>query len=189
LRKIIFLMAVVMSVSLVMEFLKPIKYRSTVIALSPKKNSQAGSLGKYLGLPDLSMGGSSDEIIFSMLKSRRMNKDINGHFKEKKKRGFWWSLDTYRVMGGFAVEVTGSDPKLTKEIANFSVENLEKINLELDITSQKPMVKVLDPAIEGAPIKRYVFKKVLVRGIFVFLLYALFIFFREYFSQLRNSRK
>lgn len=147
-----------------------------------------GGLGKYIGLPSLSIGASSDEIIFSMLKSRRMSRDINEHFNLSSKRRFWWRLDTYVVTGGFAVEVKGSDPELTRDITNFAVENLDKINSELQVTTQKPMVKVLDSALRGVPVGRNVSKKVTSNCFFIFLSYNLFIFFREYLSHLRIMR-
>jgi hypothetical protein len=118
-----------------------------------------------------------------------MRKDIDEHFKLRERPKFWWSLDTYIVTGGFAVEVEGSDPELIRDIANFAVENLDKINIELLVTSQKPMVKVLDPALKGVPVKRDISKKAIASGLFVFLAYALFIFFKEYFSQLKKSSR
>lgn len=187
-KKMVFLVILAMLVASMVQSMQPVTYCSTLIALSAKENIQS-NLGSYLGLPNLTMGTSSDDIVFSMLKSRRMKKDINEHFKLNSKPKFWWSLDTYVVTGGFAVEVKGSDPELTRDIANFAVENLDKINLELQVTSQKPMVKVLDSALKGTPAKKYISKKAIASGLFVFLAYTLFIFFEEYFSHLKRSRK
>lgn len=188
-KKMAFLIIVVMLAAAMLQSMQPITYRSTLIALSSKENSQGGNLGSYLGLPNLIMGASSNDIVFSMLKSRRMRRDINEHFQLSKRPKFWWNLDAYVVTGGFAVEVTGPDPKMTKEIGNFAVENLNKINLELQVTSQKPMVKVLDAAVEGSPAGRNVSKKVMASGLFAFLMCTLWIFFKEYFSQLKRSKK
>ena len=188
-KKMAFLIIVVMLASAMMQSMQPITYRSTLIALSSKENVQGGNLGSYLGLPNLTIGTSSDDIVFSMLKSRRMRKDINEHFQLSKRPRFWWNLDTYVVTGGFAVEAKGPDPDMTKKISNFAVENLDKINMELQVTSLKPMVKVLDPAVDGAPVERDISKKAIASGLFVFLAYALFIFFREYFSNLKKFIK
>ena len=188
LKQMVFLVIVAMLATAMIQSLQPTTYRSTLIALSSKENVQGGNLGSYLGLPNLTIGTSSDEIVFSMLKSRRMRKDISEHFQLSKRPKFWWNLDTYVVTGGFAVEVTGPDPEMTKEIANFAVENLDKINLELQVTSQKPMVKVLDTAVKGAPVGKNVSKKAIASGLFIFITYALFLFFKEYFSQLKESK-
>jgi capsular polysaccharide biosynthesis protein len=183
------LIILMMILAIIISFLQPVTYRSTLIVLSPKETNPASALGTYLGLPSLAIGGSSNDIIFSMLKSRRMSQDINEYLSPKYKRKFWWSLDTYTVTGGFAVEIRGSDPEMTKEIANFSVQNLDKINSELQVTTQKPMVKVLDPALRGVPVGRNISKKVIASGLLVFLAYSLFIFFREYFSYIKERRK
>ena len=187
-KKMLYLIAVAMFITIVINYIQPITYKSTLIALSPKDaGGQGGTLGKYLGIPSLAIGGSSDDIIFSMLKSRRMSNDINEYLNSKYKRKFWWSLDTYTVIGGFAVEVKGSDPELTKESANFAVQNIDKINSELQLSTQKPMVKVLDPALRGSPAGRNISKKAISSGLFVFLIYSIFIFFREYLSKLKIS--
>jgi hypothetical protein len=65
---------------------------------------------------------------------------------------------------------------------------LDKINDDIDLGTQKQMVKVLDAAIEGSPVKKNIAKKAAANGIFVFLIYTLFIFFKEYFSQLKKSK-
>lgn len=187
-KKMIFLVLCASLFTAVFQFTQPATYRSTLIALSSKEGGSGANIGSYLGLPNLAIGNGSDEIVFSILKSRRMSNDISEHFDLKKKHGFWWSLDTYIVTGGFAVEVKGSDPDLTRDIANFAVENLNKINLELQVTSQKPMVKVLDYALKGTPVKKDMLKKVIASGLFVFLAYTLFVFFREYLSQIKKSK-
>lgn len=186
LKRMVFLIVAVIFVTYIVQSMQPITYRSTLIALSSKEGS---SLSSYLGLPNLTIGSSSDDIIFSMLKSRRMSKDINEHFQLSKRPKLWWNIDTYVVTGGFAVEVTGPDPEMTRDIANFAVENLNKINLDLQVTSQKPMVKVLDSAIKGSSVRKSMSKKLIANGLFVFLVYTLLIFFKEYFSNLKKSKE
>ena len=183
------LIALVMCITMAVLFMLPKTYRSTLVALSPKQTNPAAALGSYFGLPNLTIGNSSDDVIFSMLKSRRMSNDINEYLSSKHKPKFWWSLDTYIVTGGFAIEVKGLDSELTEKIANFAVENVDKINLELQISPNKPMIKVLDPAVRGTPVKKETFKKIMASGLFVFLISTLFIFFKEYFSHMKVSRK
>ena len=185
-KRMVFLRALVVCVTAMIQSMKPVTYRSTLIALSSKKATPAGNFEKFFGL---SMGTSSDEIIFSILKSRRMRTDINRNFKTKDKPRFWWSLSTYIVTGGFAIEVTGSDPDLTRDIANFAADNVDEINNDIVISTEKGLVKVLDPALKGLPMGRNVSKKVTASGLFVFLIYALVIFFKEYFFQLKSGRR
>lgn len=186
-KKIAYWMILAMCITMVISMLQPATYRSTLIALSPKAGNVGGQLGSFLGLAGLSASNSSDELIFSMLKSRRMSDDINRHFNPDGKRKIKWAIDSYVVTGGFAVEVKGSDPLLTKDIANFAVENIDKINMELQISPQKPMVKVLDPAVKGVAVDKGASKKTLASGLFVFLIYTLFVFFREYLTHLKRK--
>lgn len=185
LKGMVFLIIVAMLVTLMIQSMQPVTYRSTLIAISSRQTPQASGVGKLLGL---SMGVSSDEIVFSMLKSRRMRADINKHFEQRLKPKDSWRLDTYEVTGGFVIEVTGSDPALTGDIANFAADNVDEINKELAISTELGMVKVLDHALKGAPIRKDVSKKTVASGLFVFSAYTLFVFFREYFSHLKRSR-
>ncbi|MFA4991088.1 MAG: hypothetical protein WC569_00720 [Candidatus Omnitrophota bacterium] len=173
---------------LIISFIQPMVYKSTVTVLAPKDGAQMGGLSKYLGLPDFSLGDSSSDIIFSILKSRRMREDINERFNSNRKRRAWWALDTYTVTGGFALEIKCHDPELSRDIANFAIENLDKINFELQITPNKPMVKVLDAALKGAPAGRDILKKIAAGALFVLLFYSFLIFFREYLSALYKKR-
>ena len=184
--RMVFLIIIAMLGTAMFQSIQPAAYRSTLIALSSKQATQVSNLGKLFGL---SMDASSDDVIFSMLKSRRMRNDIHERFKLKDKPRFKWNLDTYVVTGGFAIEVTGSDPDLTRDIANFAAKNIDEINKELKITTEVGMVKVLDQALKGVAIRRTVSKKTMASGLFIFFVYTLFIFFSEYFSQLKRSRK
>ena len=184
--RMVFLIIIAMLGTAMFQSMQPTTYRSTLIALSSKQATHVSNLGKLFGL---SMSASSDDVIFSILKSRRMRNDIYERFKLKDKPRFKWNLDTYVVTGGFAIEVTGSDPDLTRDIANFAASNVDAINDKIDFSTEKGMVKVLDRALKGAPVRRAVSKKTMASGLFIFFVYTLFIFFGEYFSQLKSSRK
>jgi len=188
-KRMAFLIVAAVSITAMVESMQPVTYRSTVTLLSLERGGKGGGLGSYLGLPPLYTSSSSEDIIITILKSRRMREDIKARFNLKDKPKLWWTLDAYRHIAGLLVEVEGPDPQMTKEMANFAVDDLDKINVELEVTSQKPMVKVLDRAIEGVPIGGSALKKTIASGLFTFLIYALFIFFKEYFSQLNKSRK
>lgn len=101
-----------------------------------------------------------------MLKSRRMFSDILEGLQLYKRPNSRFSIDVVTIQGGLNISVTGRDPKLTRDIANFCVTNLDKINEELKITSEKPMVKVLDKAALGTPKDKKIFKKLFAASLF-----------------------
>lgn len=185
-KKMAYAVGAAMLISAVMAFMKPAIYRSTAIILSPKENTQMTGLNKILGM--ISTNTSSEEVVFSMLKSQRMRGDVDEYFDARKTQGFWWSIDTYSVIGGFAIEVKGSGPDMTKEITDFAIGNLDKINGELQVTTQKPMVKVLDPAGRGTPMPKQASKRAVASSLFVFMVYTLFVFFREYLGNLKKQK-
>jgi len=181
-RRIVLLIVVVTSISAFLAYRKPITYTSVLIALHSSDKGRV-NFGDF----NLAMGVSSAATIFAILESRRMRRDINTHFNLSNRPNFWWSIDAYTDTGGFGVEVTGPDPVMTEKIANFAVENLDTINDDLKVTTERPMVKVLDPAGRGVPSKKHISKSVVASGLFCFLLYTLFIFFKEYFSQMKKD--
>jgi len=184
-KRIALVMFVSMFLTMFISLRQPINYISTVTLLSTGGGqSSAGSLGKFLGLAGLSEASSSGAII-PLLNSRRMATDINEQFDLSKKPKFGYSMSTAEMQGAFAINVKGTDPVLTERIANFVVKNFDKINMELDITPNKPMVKVLDPAIRGRQIPRQRARKILVAGILSFLLMNLYIFSSDYLKKLK----
>ncbi len=179
---------VVVSVAVVFIFsaIRPVDYVSRVSLLSSADtgSSSVSSLGKLLGLQ---AGSSSSDAIVALLKSRRMVKDINEEFNLKEKPNFRYSIENKEMLGGMIIEVTGSDPVLTKEIADFTVKNLDKINSELKITTAKPMVKVLDEAVKGVPKKRNILQKIGVMALLAVLLMSFYAFFSDYLKKLKQK--
>lgn len=189
-KKIALVMAVSVSLTACLSLFLPVTYVSTVTILSADNGSggvAGGALGKFLGLSGLASGGSSGEIIISILKSRRMSSDIREKFELQKKPKFKYNIDTRQIAAGMAIEVKGNNPHLTQEIANFVVQNLDKINTELDITPAKPMVKVLDPAVQGSPESRQISRKMLIAVLLSFLLISLYAFFSDYVRKLKSQ--
>jgi uncharacterized protein involved in exopolysaccharide biosynthesis len=140
----------------------PKQYNATSVILPPEAEEHPSSrlLASNIGsrsLPDLFAGKTTSDLIISMLKSRRIAEDavkeFNLHRLSKKK----YLSDTIRRLqssiriskskeGAISVTVRGTNPELVADIANFYVSNLEKMNTELNITSAKPMVYILDRA-------------------------------------------
>ena len=186
-KKIALVMVISMFLTACFSLLMPVTYVSTVTLLSVGgATSTGGALGSLLGLSGLS-GGSSTDAIVPLLNSRRMTKDISDKFDLDKKPGFGYKIDTAEAKGAFAIKVSGKDSVLIQKIANFTVENLDKINMELDITPNKPMVKVLDPAVRGIRQSRQTPRKILVAGLLSFLLISLYAFFSDYLRKLKSQ--
>jgi len=166
-------------------FFQPPSYISTVTLLSTEggQSTATTSLGKLLGLSN----SSSTHVIVPLLNSRRMAKDISDKFNLDKKPRFRYKIETSETKGAFVIKVKGKEPVLVQKIANFVVGNLDKINMELDITPNKPMVKVLDPAVRGVRQSRQTPRKIFIAGLLSFLLVSLYVFFSDYLKKLKSQ--
>ena len=104
----------------------------------------------------------------------------------KKNSDFKFELEVYdTTQSTLIIEVKGKNAKLVSDIANFCVKNLNDINDELEITSQIPMVKVLDAAIPAVePDSRQILKYVSMAVIFAFFVGNIFFFSLEYYKTL-----
>jgi len=157
---------------------KPRPYVSTTVVLLSVENSQAAfqsSIGKFLGLSGYS-GDTMKDVIISMIQSNRMGNDIIRRFNLDKTSAPGYKVNVSEVMGGLSINVYGPDPKLTRDIANFVVEDLDKINIELSITASKPIVKVLDVAENGLPQSRNILRNLLVAFLIYFFIVGTHIF-------------
>jgi len=183
----------VMIVSAVLTFVfvsvQPVSYVSTVTLLSteitqPQQFTEG--IGKFLGISGFAANSSSD-IVITLLSSRRMSADIRREFDLDKKPGFRHKLETTKMQNGIYVNVNGTDPLLTEKIANFAVVNLDKINTELSLTPNKPMIKILDPAVYGAKESKQIPRKMLIACIMSFLIISLYAFFSDYLKKLKSQ--
>jgi|GEM_PF-1397267 len=156
------------------------------------------SIGTHLGnfgIPDLSLGNPNVDIVSSMIQSRRMAEDITDHFKLMEKWGVRnrplliqkvkRMVTSSEMKNGLRIEVTTEDPQLSSDIANFCVTNLDAMNDALHLTTEKPVAKILDPAIPPTvPSSR----KILPRVCLTFFVWVtgctVFIFLREYIKDL-----
>ena len=172
-------------------YMQPRIYETSVTILTPSGNNKSLGplgLGALLGFSQgVSVQGSGGVEISSIVKSRRMNSDIIKRFELDKKPDFKWSISIGEINECQAIIVEGTDPILIQKIANFTVENLDKINDELDITANRPIAKILDPAIPGVPKSRQIPRKMLVAGILAFLVMSLYAFFSDYIKKLKGQ--
>lgn len=173
------------SVTFCFSIFSPDIYESkvTLLPLTEKGSIGGGSstVEKLLGISSTS---SSMDTIGLILKSRRMEKDIEEYIKPYKKSNSWWQIMQSGILP--EVVVRGSDPDLTEKIANFCIQDLDKLNVDLAISSNKPMVKVLDPAVYGEPESRQIPRKIFVSVMLAFLASSSCIFFADYLRKLKS---
>ena len=168
----------------------------TTILLSGPGGLSVGASGLF-GIPQLAVGNPNISIIDAMIHSKRMAEDVIDHFKLargkdtrgkalmiRKVRGM---IGTSETKTGLVIQATSNDPQLSSDIANFCVSNLDVMNLELNITTEKPIAKVLDPATPPLfPSSR----KIIPRVFLAFFVSAAgsttFVFLREYMKELHR---
>jgi uncharacterized protein involved in exopolysaccharide biosynthesis len=157
--------------AVVYALLSPSIYKSEIKFFVPKQDK--GSMSGYmsainsLGFGGLVGGDSSSDTIVNLINSRRMAKDIVLHFNlvehylkdsdnqiENEEKDLHDTINAVRnslsinqdKTGLITLGVENQEPELAAKIANFTVLNLDIINEDLQISSQKPLVTILDPA-------------------------------------------
>ncbi len=143
---------------------QPKIYTATVVVLPPELEdmSKGGSMTNrniFTSLGDVFGGGFNySNIVIAMLKSNRMAEGIIEKFelqKIYKTASISGAINTLRGSTNIsvtkekaiAISVDSKDPKLAAVIANFYVANLDIMNQELELTSAKPVVRLLDKAV------------------------------------------
>lgn len=193
-KKILFFVIIAASVALLSGLFKAHVYtsRCSILLTESPSGPSLSNLSKFMGFPGFSFGNSSANMIISLVKSRRMSEGIYSNFPELRKNPkFNLKLEVYdTTQGTLIVEAKGSEPKLASDIANFCVRNLDAINAELNITAQRPMVKMLDQAIPASgPDSRQIPKRIAIAVIFTFSTVSLIFFGTEYYNSLINKVK
>ncbi|GEM_PF-2695719 len=162
-----------------------------------------------LGFGGLSGGNSSSEIVLNLINSRRMARDIVNRFelvkvyqdRNSKKINYENGVKEKMIYdavvrikssltvnsdksGLITLAVEDENPQLAADIANYMIRNIDSINEELQISSQKPMVTVLDaaekPLVTSKPNKKMM---VIVGFITGAALSVLLAFTLEYFKK------
>ena len=155
----------------------------------------ASPLGGVLSFQGLSIGNPNLDMVMSIVHSKRMAEDIGDHFKLMEK-GYGRNkdrviekvrhmIDTREMKTGVVIQVTTTDPKLSSDIVNFCVSNLETMNVGLGLTIEKPLVRILDPATPPtSPSSRKIIPRVLLTFFVWVMGCTLFAFLREYLKEL-----
>ena len=143
------------------KFLIHKKYDATVTILPPRGSQLSIPFGSVLKnfLPgEMNIGSTGIKEVLALLESRRMAEDViykfnlMDYFKTKKLDkaikylGRMTKIEVDDNTGVIIIRVRTKSPQMSADIANFYVENLEKLNDLLKISVTKPFVKVLDPA-------------------------------------------
>jgi len=185
-RVIVRLVSLAMFFTIVFSFFIPKSYVSTVTLISANSGT-VSPIGKLLDVSGFLSGTSSNDVIIAMLKSERMSKDILTFLNINKQAEFKYTISAHPVTAGLMIKVKGGNPLYTKKIANFAVQNLDKINSELNITPEKPMVKVLDSAVSGMQESRKILHKIASVVILTLLSMSIWIFLSEYIKKTKMS--
>lgn len=146
-------------------------------------------------------GGDITKLIDAIVKSRRMAKAIAEEFDLQKRYGIDYEnaitkangmVRTYYLPNGatMAVEAKSESPQFSADLANFTVAYIDKINQELEVTSMRPIAKVLDPAVVSPlPQPRQIKKKAFIAFFASGLFGSIAAFFAEYIKRLKEESK
>jgi len=181
-KAVVFVSAISMLLTGIFELSKPTTYSSTATFISKYSDSSTSAVESLLGV-SLRQGGSTDYLI-PLLYSRRMSDDIRKRFGLDAKPKFSYGLSFVDARNTSGIQVDATDPGLAKEIANFVIQNLDKLNDELDLTTQPKMVRVLDPPLTGKVIPKRVKRKMILSGLVTFLIANTCIVLADYIKAL-----
>lgn len=178
---------------------RPYTAEATIL-LSGGSLSLSNPIGGF-GVPSLSFGNPNLELIMAMVQSRRMAEDVIDRFRLMEKgygsNKFLLVQKVKRMIAsqemsnhGLVILVTTKDPQLSSDIANFCVSNLNAMNEDLGITTEKPVAKILDPAVPPvSPSSR----RILPRALLAFLIWmtgcSAVVFSMEYVRELRRREQ
>ena len=200
-KRLTFLLGMMASAALVaavVSFIEPRTYTSkaTFLTSIAAGYTPLSSLRISLGAP--STGGISPEVIYHLIESNRMAVGIVEHFREDPRFEVAKDLTirkAHRMISSFeisqgtlvGVEATSTDPLFSKEVANFCVSYLNTINEQMGLTTDKPMVKLLDAAeVPTGHNPRYTPQKSVATALVVGLLGCLFFTLQDYFKNLKK---
>lgn len=137
------------------------------------------------------------DLVTAILMSKRMAEDVVDKFDLQRRYriknkayainrvGRIVSANSYKNL--LYIKAITEDPKLSSDIANFYAENLDTMNRELALTSERQFVKVLDPAVPATEhMSRGIARRMFLGGLFGCLFAILVIFAIDYTSRLRS---
>jgi len=182
-------------IAMVVSFLIPKTYEAEVLALMPESSSGSSQLSGvigFLGESSLEGGGISSQVIKLLLESKNCRKRIIKRFdlisaynteteedaleilQERTKIGI------YILTGDIRILVKDRNQERVAEICNYYIELANKLNEELELSAEKPLLIIIDYA---TPPKEASFPKIKINMLVVFLLSSLFLMSYYAFSE------
>lgn len=163
-RKKVFLMFCTLIpaiIALIVSLFVPKRYTATATVLAPEVAAGGGVIQTpFGGFSTIGLGKStiSSQALIALLKSDRMLEDIVDKFNlvevlrvEKKRDAMEFLEDKMSLIefladeGTINISIWSYSPEMSKQIVDFYLENLEKLNRKFELTTTYPIVKVLSP--------------------------------------------
>ena len=157
---ILLFFVITVGVTFIFSLLSPKIYRATATILPPQEKRVSG-LSQMLGAAGINIQGisqptSTTDVFMALLKSRRMKDEVINRFdlqkvyKTKTKEEARKKLDRNseveisRQEKVIKINVMDTSPERSADIANFYLENLDRLNRELNITSAGQMCRFIE---------------------------------------------
>lgn len=181
-------------IALIVCLLLPKRYKATAAILAPEAIT-GGLISTpfgVIGQPSLEEGQIPSQAIISLIRSKNMRRDFIKEFDLINRYGFKnidgaLSLLKKRTEVSFSeaegliyLSFESEDPEFSAHGVDFYIENLEKLNEKLKLTSKNPLVEVLDPPTPplGKSFPRTKLS-MLISGFFGLILYLLFLWIKK----------
>jgi tyrosine-protein kinase Etk/Wzc len=147
-------------IALIISLLIPKRYTAIATVLAPEVAAGGGVIQTPFGGFSTSGGltGISSQALIALLKSDRMLEDVVDNFNlikvlrvEKKRDAIEFLRDKMSLIefladeGTINISVWSYSPDMSKEIVEFYLKNLEKLNQTLKLTANYPLVKIISP--------------------------------------------
>ncbi|NQT46237.1 MAG: hypothetical protein HQ593_02000 [Candidatus Omnitrophica bacterium] len=180
---------------------KPDIYKASVRAIKPNRGGYTSNSLLGISLLDAARGDEKGEIIEYLMSSRRMAEDVAKEFNLAKEWGVSTEVAAAKVqkmvdthtrpqMPIMDIWAFGKDPDLLVDIIKFMLTNLDKLNNDLDITTDKPLLIVLDEVrADREPVSKNAGRKAVVAFLLVSVTMITSIFFWEYIQKLKAEEK
>jgi len=191
-KRKIFLMAcffIPAVIALIISFLIPKRYTSETTILAPEVAAGGGIIQTPFG----GFSTSGLQALIALLGSDKMLADVVEkfeiikvlEFKNKREAMIYLSeemtsIELFTNEGIIKIVVESLSPAMSKNIIEFYLENLEKLNTEFKLSTQSPIVKVISPAY--LPEKKSFPKtktNIAIAGLLGFIIGLLYIYFKE----------
>lgn len=150
------------TIALIVSLFIPKKFLSEATLLSPEVAAGGGIIQTPFGgfsTSGLEGQATSSQAVIALLKSDKMLNGIVEKFEIMKKFGFKDQRSAMEYLGQkmttvtflpdegvIQISVESPSPEMSKNIVEFYLKNLEKLNNEFKLSVQTPIVKVLSPA-------------------------------------------